>query len=80
MEKKGDILNQLALITDLIEKINMDHISSEIIFVLNKEEMSDVFDYISKKNGTTSIIGKNEIKSFSINIGGVKITFNKSNV
>ena len=38
MEKKGELLNQLAIISDLLEKINTETISRTIVLELNKEE------------------------------------------
>ena len=34
MEKKGDILNQLAIISDLLEKVNVRVESKTIVFEL----------------------------------------------
>ena len=36
MEKKGDLLNQLAIISDLIEKVNIETKLSSLIFELEK--------------------------------------------
>ena len=38
MEKKGELLNQLAIISDLLEKINTETISRTVVLELNKEE------------------------------------------
>jgi len=48
MEKKGDLLNQLAIITDLIEKINLNATNSTIVFELNDQDYIDVFSYVNK--------------------------------
>jgi hypothetical protein len=77
MEKKGEILNQLAIISDLLEKTNMQTISSTIIFELSKVEFGKVFELIQKKYGKKIEIPNN---SFTITIGMVDIVFNTSNV
>ena len=48
MEKKGELLNQLAIISDLLEKINIDTISRTVILELNKEEFLKSFELIQK--------------------------------
>jgi hypothetical protein len=77
MEKKGELLNQLAIISDLLEKINIDTISRTVILELNKEEFLKSFELIQKKYGRK--MDKPD-GSFSISIGGVDIIFNMSNV
>jgi len=77
MEKKGEILNQLAIISDLLEKTNMQTKSSTIIFELSKVEFGRVFELIQKKYGKKIEIPNN---SFTITIGMVDIVFNTSNV
>jgi hypothetical protein len=51
MEKKGDILNQLAIISDLLEKINANTESKTIVLNLKEEEFLSVFNTIQKKYG-----------------------------
>jgi hypothetical protein len=77
MEKKGDLLNQLAIISDLIEKINTNTISQTIVLELPKEEFEKAFETIQKKYGRRIEKPKN---SFSISIGLVNVIFNMSNV
>jgi len=77
MEKKGDLLNQLALITDLIEKANVNTKSSTIIFEVSKVEFEKIFDSIQKKYGKKI---DNISNSFTINMGIVDIVFNTNNV
>ena len=77
MEKKGELLNQLAIISDLLEKINIETISRTVILELNKEEFLKSFELIQKKYGRK--MDKPE-STFTINIGLVDIVFNKSNV
>jgi len=77
MEKKGEILNQLAIISDLLEKTNMQTKSSTIIMELSKVEFERVFELIQKKYGKKIETPNN---SFTITIGVVDIVFNTSNV
>jgi hypothetical protein len=77
MEKKGDLINQLAIIADLIEKTNLDATSNTLVFELNKDAFSETFEYISRKqNGRMS----KPDKTFTIKIGEVDIIFNKNSV
>jgi hypothetical protein len=77
MEKKGDILNQLAIIGDLLEKINANTESRTIVLNLKEQEFLSVFNTIQKKYGRK--MEKPE-ETFSISIGEVDIVFNMSNV
>jgi hypothetical protein len=77
MEKKGDIINQIAIISDLVEKMNLEKISSTIIFDLNTKIFDDTFDYVNKKHNNK--MSKPE-KTFTIKIGELDVIFNKNNV
>lgn len=77
MEKKGELLNQLAIISDLLEKLNTNTESTTIVLNLKEEEFLRAFDLIQKKYGRK--IEKPE-KTFTITIGLVDIIFNMNNV
>jgi CRP-like cAMP-binding protein len=77
MERKGDILNQLAIISDLLEKINAETKSTTIVLELSNQEFLKAFDTIQKKYGMKMEKPKD---SFNITIGVVDIIFNTSNV
>ena len=77
MEKKGELLNQLAIISDLLEKLNAETETRTIILELPEEEFIKTFEFIQKKYGRK--IDKPE-NTFTINIGSVDIIFNTSNV
>ena len=77
MVKKGDLLNQLAIITDLVEKINVDSKSNTLVFELSKSEFDRVFEYLEKKYERKTEKPKN---TFTIQMGKVDIVFNTSNV
>lgn len=75
MEKKGDLLNQLAIVSDLIEKLNIDAVSSAIVLEVPELDYYKTYDYVSKKQNKKST---NPGKSFTIKMGDVDIVFNKS--
>jgi hypothetical protein len=75
MEKKGDLLNQLAIISDLVEKINLETGSSTLVLELSELEFFKVYDYVCKKqNRKSSTPGK----SFTIRMGVMDIVFNRN--
>ena len=80
MEKKGDMLNQLAIIADLMEKLNIDYNDSTIIFNVNEKEFENIYNYTSRKNNDIFIPLKSDINDFMLNIGDISIIFNKNNV
>ena len=41
MEKKGELLNQLALISDLLEKANVDAKSKTVIIELDEKNFTN---------------------------------------
>jgi hypothetical protein len=77
MEKKIDILNQMAVLSDLIERLPIDSKSSTIIFELSNVEFEKIFDIIQKKYNRKSELPKN---TFTISIGRLDIIFNTNNV
>jgi hypothetical protein len=77
MEKRGNLLNQLAIIADLIEKMDSNTKSNTIIFEVSKIEFDRVFEYFERKQNKKTETPKN---TFSIKIGEVDIVFNTSNV
>jgi hypothetical protein len=77
MEKKGELINQLAIIVDLIENVNANVKSSTLVFELSKMEFDRVFDYIEKKYDRRIDKPKN---SFNITIGKVDVVFNTNSV
>ena len=77
MEKKGELLNQLAIISDLIEKVNADIKPPKIIFTLSEDEFYRIFNLIEKKFNRKTDKPKD---TFKINIGTIEIIFNMNNV
>ena len=79
MVKKGNILTQLALISDLFEKANMDANKTEVVFSFKRDEFDRLFKIFSEK-ANTPLISTND--AFNVKIGLVKFIFmvNKSSV
>lgn len=77
MEKKGEVLNQLAIISDLLENINVNILSSTVIVELNNQEFENVYLAIQKKYGSKMERPKDK---FTITIGMVDFVFSKSSV
>lgn len=77
MEKKGDFFNQIAIISDLLEKINLETESRTVIFELKEDEFNRIYNLITDKTKQKISTVKNK---FSITIGEVSLIFSKSNV
>jgi hypothetical protein len=77
MEKKGDLLNQFAIISDLLEKINTETESVTIIVELKKDEFKNVFNYFEKKYNKKTDLPE---ETFTIKLGTIDIIFNMNNV
>lgn len=76
MEKKGDLLNQLAIVSDLLEKLNTNTESKTIILTMSKNEFDNAYLYVEKKYGVRTSKPEN---TFNIKIGSVDIIFNTNN-
>ena len=76
MEKKGEILNQLAIISDLLENINLIAESKSVIIIVSKNEYYKISKIVEKK--TKSKLNRNE--KFSIKIGDIDFIFSMNNV
>jgi hypothetical protein len=75
--KKVDLLNELAVISDLIEKLDADVKSPSVIFEVSKVEFERIYDFIESKYGTRSQINTN---TFTIKIGNTEFVFNTNSV
>jgi len=76
MEKKGDLLNQFAIISDLVEKVNMDFENSTMVFELSNNEFERTYDYISTKQKKRK---QKSLNTFMVKMGNIDIIFNRSN-
>lgn len=70
--KKGDILNQMAIISDLLENINLISYSKTIVFDLSKDEFEKIFKIITNKTKTDLKINGDR---FSVKIGEIDFMF-----
>jgi hypothetical protein len=77
MEKKGEILNQLALISDLLEKINLTSNSKTVVIELGGADFEKIYKLITSK---VNIATKGVESKFSLRIGEIDFVFNRSNV
>lgn len=77
MEKKGDLFNQLAIVSDLLEKCNVISTNQTIVFELTREEFVRIYKLTQLKAKKSLEVPKT---SFSVKIGSVDIVFNMSNV
>lgn len=78
MEKKGNLLTQMALISDLFEKMNMESDDTSVVYMIKEKEFDRLFNLITKKAN----LNLNKVDdSFSVKIGVVEYVFklNKSN-
>jgi len=77
MEKKGELLNQLAIISDLFEKANIETKSQTVILELDEKAFIETFNKIQEKYGRKMEKPDN---TFTIRIGELDIVFNTNNV
>jgi hypothetical protein len=77
MQKKGDLFNQLAIISDLIEQCNVNSSNQTIIFELTREEFVKIYKLTQLRARQSLEVPKT---SFNIKIGNVNIIFNMNNV
>jgi hypothetical protein len=77
MEKKGDLFNQLAIVSELLEKINVESRAQTIILEVPEKEFYRIYKMVEYKVGF--VTGKPQ-DTFNIRIGDVNIVFNMSNV
>jgi hypothetical protein len=72
MEKKGEIFNQLAIISDLLENINLESESKSVIIVLGSDEFEKLFKKTIKKSKMTSTMDET---AFTLKIGDIDFVF-----
>ena len=77
MERKGDLFNQLAIISELLEKANVQSSSQTIILELPKNEFDRIYKMIESR--VKFVVGIPE-DTFNVKIGNVNIIFNKNSV
>lgn len=77
MENKNNILNQLAVITDLMDKSEIKSLNSKVSFNLDKEDFDKIFVSLHDNNYRRMETPK---ESFIVRIGTVDFVFNMNNV
>jgi hypothetical protein len=77
-KKKGDILNQLAIISDLIEKVNIEVRNSTVLFEVDDEQYDELKEYLNSKYDEE--IEEDDSGTFSISLGEVVFLFSKNSV
>jgi len=77
MEKRGNVLNQLAIISDLLENLNMVSTNTSIVFNMERTEFNRMYNIVYLRAKEKSTPPKN---SFQAKIGNVTIIFNTNNV
>lgn len=75
--KKGDLLNQLAIISDLIEKANLESVRSSVLIEVNDKEFERIKNYISTKQ---KLEEEKDEPMFAIVMGDVDFVFSKNSV
>lgn len=78
MEKKGNLLVQLGIIVDLIERLNLDSIEQTLTFKLSPIEFDRVFNIVQSRYEKK--LTKPETDEFIIKIEGITVIFSKNNV
>ena len=76
MEKTGDLFNQLAIISDLLEQVNLEATAQTVVFEVNEKEFLRIYDMVAKK---VRMVGGTPKSTFNVKIGDVDIVFNKNN-
>jgi len=77
MDKKGKILNQIAIISDLLEKANLTAENITVNFDVDEDEFNRIYNtmYVNVKEKP-----KSPKNTFFIIIGSIRFVFNKNNV
>ena len=76
-EKKGDILNQLAIISDLLEKVNIEAKNTSVLLEVSDDEFDRIRNYISVKQ---KVDLEEDESVFSILMGDIDFVFSKNSV
>ena len=75
MEKKGEIFNQLAIISDLLENINLESESKSVVIELNNDEFEKLFKKTIKKTKSQSDMDET---TFTMKIGYIDFVFTRT--
>lgn len=69
----GDVMNQLAIISDLLENINLETLKTTVEIELPSEEFDELHNKVVQKRGLF-VIPK---KTFNMTVSGIVFTFKK---
>lgn len=78
MEKRGEILNQMAIISDLLEKMNLEANKKIIKLELSQKEFNRIYTLITRKTNLDKTAKVNN--QFEITIDDVTFIFSMYNV
>ena len=74
--KRGEILNQLAIISDLLEKVNLESAGTSVTFNVKRPEFNRIYNAVYHKAKLNIQPPKN---TFNVKIGEITMIFNTSN-
>jgi len=77
MEKKNELLVDLAQISDLFDKLKFKSKSKTVILEVDTEEYKKTFSFIQSKIGMNIELPE---ETFNVKVGDTDFVFNKSNV
>lgn len=70
----GDVMNQLAIISDLLENINLDTNQIKVDIELSNEDFDELHNKVVQKRGLLML----PKKSFNMMVSGIMFTFRRS--
>ena len=78
MEKRGEFLTQIAIISDLLENVNLNAISKTVILDVYKTEFERVKTLMKNKKAISGDLV--DVFKFTIEIGEITIVVSTNNV
>lgn len=72
-EKRGELLNQLAIISDLLENANLESTGTTVNFFVERAEFNRIYNAVYFKSKLNMQPPKN---TFNVKIGEITMTFN----
>jgi hypothetical protein len=69
----GDVMNQLAIISDLLENINLDTEQIKVEIELKNEDFDELHNRVVQKRGLLMI----PKKTFNMMVSGIMFTFKR---
>lgn len=71
--KRGELLNQLAIISDLLEKVNLESTGVTVNFFVERPEFNRIYNAVYHKSKLHIQPPKN---TFNVKIGEITMCFN----